>query len=261
MTIRDFPLAARVVSAVAGVLVVMGGGAFSSAAPIVQYERVNNTTGATQTAAPAPAPGAYAFTTLPNPSNTDLAQGKTVTLAAGAGYGSPSGPLSVLTDGNVNVGQGNFNNTFVFADNTNSRIVLDLSAAVPVTGISTFAWEGDARVSQTYRLYAAAAPTNTNPSFTAAAFQNDAALSALGYTALGTAADPNTASGQHTANFTDSSGTLGTYRYLLFDWTNTSNGRAVAEIDVVPEPASLGLLGASAIALLIRRRRTTRAGN
>jgi hypothetical protein len=238
---------------VAGIL--LAASASSYASPLIAYDRNANTTAATSSASPVAAPGAYTFTTLPAPSASDAAQGKTVTLAAGAGFGSPSGPLSVLTDGLVNVGQGNFNNTFVFANNTNSRIVLDLGAATNVSRVSTFGWEGDARGIQTYRLYAAAAPTDTNPSFTAATFQNDAGLLALGYTALGTANDVQTTTGQHTAAFTDTTGSLGTYRYLLFDVTNTGVGRAMAEIDVVPEPGSLALLSVVAVGLLARRRR------
>jgi hypothetical protein len=116
---------------------------------------------------------------------------------------------------------------------------MDLESVRNIERISSYSLHTSSRAPQFYRVYGATSPSNSAPNFTAAAFQNDTALAALGYTRIAEVRTATTSGGQYGATVT---GAIGQYRYLLFDMgTITSNrGTFYGEIDIYEiSPSSL----------------------
>jgi len=115
---------------------------------------------------------------------------------------------------------------------------LDLGARFTLAEINSYSWHANARAPQIFRVYGAVAPSNTSPDFTAAAFQDDAALDALGYTLIATVSTPLASGGQVGVSITDPTGSLGTFQYVLFDmeppvWGVGPRPTFYGEIDLV----------------------------
>jgi hypothetical protein len=173
--------------------------------------------------------------TVPSNSSLDLANGKTFTVLAGAA--NAAGSISNLTNGLAQKNQDSVAESFFAADNNNGiRIQMDLETLHNIERISTYTWHTNSRASQSYRVYGANSPNNSSPNYSAAAFQNDAALTALGYNRIAEVKTATTSGGQYGATVT---GTIGQYRYLLFDiaTVTSSRGTFYGEIDIYGTPA------------------------
>ncbi|MEE2886565.1 MAG: hypothetical protein VX951_03950 [Planctomycetota bacterium] len=158
--------------------------------------------------------GTFVFATVPSNSSTDLANGLTFKVLAGSPHGA-SGPISVLTDGSA---QKNWDSVpesfFTTDDTTHIRIQVQFASVYDIGQINTFSWHRNSRSRQQYRVYTALAPSNNAPDFTAAAFQDDAALAKLGYTAVASVDTGSHSGGQAGASI---DGKIGLSVYVLFD--------------------------------------------
>ena len=117
--------------------------------------------------------GTFVFANVPSNSSTDLANGLTFAVLAGNPHRA-SGPIKVLSDG---LAQRNWDSVpesfFATDDTTNIRIQVKLSTIHDIGEINTYSWHRNSRSRQQYRVYAALAPSNNAPDFTAASFQDD----------------------------------------------------------------------------------------
>lgn len=186
--------------------------------------------------------GTFVFpaNTVPSNSATDLVNGKAFTVLAGTP--NASGPISNLTNGIAQLNADSPPQSFFTNDNLSTsviRVQIDLATLHNIERISTYSWHANSRAAQFYRVYGANSPINSSPNFTAAAFQNDAALTALGYTRIAEVRTATISGGQYGATVT---GTIGQYRYLLFDMApvSTSAPRPTfyGEIDIYGTPAA-----------------------
>jgi hypothetical protein len=183
------------------------------------------------------ASSSFKFSSVPVPAKNDA--GAIAKWLLIVGELDPNGEdFSVLTDGALPTNQDQPSaNLFFSAGTTGGRFRMDLGSVMEIAQVNTYSWHPNTRGPQVYLLYAG---DGANPRFNA---------EPKGYV------DPTTAGwkllaivdtrqkygrmgGQYGVSVTDSSGTLGKYRYLLFDtvatetdddWGNTF----YSEIDVV----------------------------
>jgi len=180
---------------------------------------------------------AFRFARVASPSKDDAASNAKVELIAGT-IDRGSAGLAALIDGKV---PGNDDepeaNLFFRADSWGGRFRIDLGAVTDIAAVNSYSWHPDTRAPQVYILYAS---DGTDPNFNPApGVKVD--LRACGWrevTFVDTRVKEGDAGGQYGVSITDTSGSLGRYRYLLFDvfetesddpWGNTF----YSEIDVV----------------------------
>ena len=141
---------------------------------------------------------------------------------------------------------------------THIRIQVALASVYDIGEINTFSWHRNSRSRQQYRVYTALAPSNLAPDFTAAAFQDDAALAKLGYTAVASVDTGSHSGGQAGASI---HGKIGLNMYVLFDiqphyLSGVQRSTFHGEIDIVDVCAArtvnygAGLAGTSGVPTL-----------
>ncbi len=179
--------------------------------------------------------GTFVFSTVPSNSSTDLAHGLTFAVLAGSPH-KASGPIKVLTDGPAQKNWDHVSASFFATDDTtNIRIQVKLKTIHDIGQINTYSWHRNSRSRQQYRVYAALAPGNSAPNFTAASFQNDAALANLGYKAVASADTGSHSGGQAGVSV---AGKIGLNQYILFDikphsLSSVQRATFFGEIDIV----------------------------
>lgn len=188
-------------------------------------------------------PGTFNFATIDAPSNSDFADvnsGNGVTAAVAPG--SPVvlhatwAPVSALIDGIVQINKDDPPRSVCFLNNTqlDGRYYLDLGSVQQVNKINSYSWHKSNRAPQRYTLYGSAA--GALPSTAGAA---PAGLIAAGWTPI---AMVNTTRGgiddgkQHGVSITDTTNSLGSFRYLLWNvnvnYAGQNSHSFVGEIDV-----------------------------
>jgi hypothetical protein len=180
---------------------------------------------------------AFKFEHVPSPSKSDAAENAKVTLVAGT-VDRNGGELTALTDGALPVVEDEPGaNLFFNSDTWGGRFRIDLPSVVDVAQINTYSWHSDTRAPQLYYVYAS---DGTDPHFNPApATKTDPTACGWKLVAFVDARPKEgDAGGQYGVSLEDTSGSLGKYRYLLFDvfesesddaWGNTF----YSEIDVV----------------------------
>jgi len=194
-----------------------------------------------------------------NTSNNNMANGATVALVVGL-VNSGFGGFDALKDGGIVDSAGLNGNTAVLTmdGNAMARLMMDLQQPVMINEVRTFTghfWgPGSGRVNQKYDLYGSNSfsgtsdPIATNEGWTLIANVHTGAFVFDGWAGV---------------NITDTTGTLGTYQYLMMDVfrAGTANDHpffmewdVLGEAVVIPEPSGLCLLGIGLVGLMRVRR-------
>ncbi len=183
------------------------------------------------------ATGSFKFQNVPSPAKDDAAAKAKLTLVDGEI--DPNGAdLSVLTDGVLPTDEDQPEANFFFnAGTAGGRFRMDLGRVLEIVQVNTYSWHPNTRGPQLYKLYAS---DGTDPRFNAQPKRNvDPAT--CGWKLISTVSTlpkEGEGGGQYGVSITDNSGTLGRYRYLLFDCyaTETADDYGntfYSEIDVV----------------------------
>ena len=180
---------------------------------------------------------AFRFQSVPPPSKDDAATSAALALVVGV-RDPNSAQLRVLTDGLVPSSEDQPRANFFFRDGSHGgRIRLDLGAVIEISQVNTYSWHSNTRAPQFYNLYASdgSAP-NFNPAPDEKTHPAD-----VGWTLLATVYTiprEGAMGGQFGVRISAPGGSLGKFRYLLFDcvpteyddpWGNTF----FSEIDVL----------------------------
>lgn len=113
-------------------------------------------------------------------------------------------------------------NLFFAANSWGGRIRFDLGAIADVAEVRSYSWHPDSRAPQVYYVYGS---DGTSPTFDPApGTKKD--LAACGWTQIAfvdTRPKSGDAGGQYAVSITDTTGSLGRFRYLLFDVFETES--------------------------------------
>jgi len=183
------------------------------------------------------ASSSFRFSNVPPPAKDDA--GAKAQWLLIVGELDPNGEdFSALTDGVLPTNQDQPSaNLFFSAGSTGGRFRMDLGSVMEIAQVNTYSWHSNTRAPQVYLLYAG---DGANPRFNADP-KGYVDPTTAGWTLLAivdTRQKYGLMGGQYGVSVTDSTGTLGKYRHLLFDtvasetdddWGNTF----YSEIDVV----------------------------
>ena len=179
----------------------------------------------------------FKFKDLPSPVKDDAAVTAKLTLIDGEIDGG-SAELSVLIDGRLPTDEDEPGaNLFFNAGSSGGRFRMDLGKPIEIAQINSYSWHPNSRGPQLYKLYAA---EGSEPGLNLAPKRGvDPATTGWKFIAtVSTLPEKGEDGGQYGVSVTDSRGSLGKYRYLLFDcyvtelydnWGNTF----YSEIDVI----------------------------
>ena len=196
---------------------------------------------------PSTARANFTFARVPAPSKDDAAAKATVALVHGAQ--DPNGAaLTALVDGTLPTNEDQPDANFFFnAGTAGGAFRLDLGAPIDVAQVNTYSWHPNTRGPQVYMLYGSDPSTALGaggaPTFVLAP-RVDVDPADAGWTWIATVdtrigqSDPG---GQYGVNITKKSGSLGTFRHLLFVCYATEGDDAFwntfySEIDVIAKP-------------------------
>jgi len=165
---------------------------------------------------------AFKFAEVPPPTRDNAATGAKLLLVDGE-IDPGSAGLGALTDGILPVEADDPHSNFFFtAGGQGGRVRMDLGAVREILQVNTYSWHPDSRGPQVYKLYAS---DGTDPKFNAAP-KNDLDPSANGWKLIATVDTRDSqgeGGGQYGVSITDAKGTLGKFRYLLFDCFETED--------------------------------------
>ncbi len=179
----------------------------------------------------------FKFNSIPSPRKDDAAARAILTLIDGP-VDAGSAYLPALNDGLLPTNEDDPGaNLFFRAGSMGGRFRMDFGSAINITQIISYSWHPNSRGPQLYKLYAA---DGSEANFNIAPKRGvDPVTSGWKFIALvNTIPKQGEDGGQYAASVTDSSGSLGKHRYLLFDcyvtelndnWGNTF----YSEIDVI----------------------------
>jgi hypothetical protein len=178
----------------------------------------------------------FKFDSIAPPASNDAATSAKFTLVDGQRDGN-GGELSVLHDGRIPSGEDDPSRNYFFGNGTNGgRIEVDLGKPISIQSIRTYSWHPRVRAPQVYKLYAAKGDEKGFQS----APKRDTDPRSCGWNPVAKVdSRKRNAGGQHAVSISDSrAGSLGEYRYLLFDFesADAQNPQAntfLSEIDVI----------------------------
>lgn len=181
--------------------------------------------------------GEFKFKNVPAPAKDDAGtKAKSVLVV---GELDPNGAdFSALTDGLLPTSEDQpAANLFFNAGGSGGRFRMDLGSVIEVAQINTYSWHPNTRGPQVYLLYAS---DGADPKFNAEPKGNTDPTK-VGWKLLATVdtrPKQGQGGGQYGVSLTDSTGALGKYRYLLFDFVATEmeddwGNTFYSEVDVV----------------------------
>lgn len=183
------------------------------------------------------ATSAFKFKNVPSPVADDAGSRAKLTLIDGV-MDSGSADLAALVDGLRPGDDDEPGANFYFnARSWGGRFRMDFGNAIEIAAVNTYSWHTGSRAPQLYKLYAS---DGTVPGFNAAP-KRGVDPASCGWKLIATVStipEHGADGGQYGVSITDATGSLGKYRYLLFDcwvteasddWGNTFYG----EVDVV----------------------------
>jgi hypothetical protein len=158
----------------------------------------------------------FKFHQVPAVSKTDAAVAARITIQQGR-RDRNGGRVEVLCDGHVPRHDDQPSRNFFFAAGTQGgRLLIDLGQPSTIKRVNTYSWHSDTRGPQVYRLYAAG---GMEPGFALNPAQGSL-LKNCGWRLLAnvdTRPERGQGGGQYGVSVFDSEGSLGHFRYLLFD--------------------------------------------
>ena len=178
----------------------------------------------------------FKFKSIASPVKDDAAANAKLTLIDGE-LDQGSADLPALTDGRLPRDEDEpAANVYFRAGSSGGRFRMDFGSTIEIVRVNTYSWHPSTRGPQLYKLYAA---DGSDPKFNPDPKRGvDPATCGWKLIALvSTLSDRGEEGGQYAASVMDQSGSLGKYRYLLFDcyvtelhdnWGNTF----YSEIDV-----------------------------
>ncbi len=184
----------------------------------------------------ATATSAFKFKNVPTPAKDDAATGAKLMLLDGD-VDRNGGDLSALTDGLVPTMEDQPAANFFFSSGTGGgRFRIDLGKTIEIAQVNSYSWHPDSRGPQVYRLWGG---DESNPKFNPEPKgTSDLASSGWKQIALVDTRWQSPEGGQFGVSISRPQGTLGNYRYLVFDcyvtevadnWGNTF----YSEVDVL----------------------------
>ncbi len=185
----------------------------------------------------ATATSAFKFKNVPSPVKDDAAAKAKLLLVEGEVDGNGA-DLSALTDGALPTEEDQpAANFFWNAGTGGGRFQMDLGSAKDIAQVNTYSWHPNTRGPQVYRLWAS---DGADPKFNSAPKTNldPATCGWKLITIVDTRSKDGNDGGQFGVSITDARGSLGRFRYLLFDCfvTETADefgNTFYSEIDVV----------------------------
>jgi hypothetical protein len=183
------------------------------------------------------AAAAFKFKSVPSPAKDDAASKAKLLLVEGEVDGNGA-DLGALTDGAFPTEEDQpAANFFWNAGTGGGRFQMDLGSVVEIAQVNTYSWHPNTRGPQVYRLWAS---DGGQPGFNPTP-KTDIDLAKNGWkliTVVDTRSKEGDDGGQFGVGITDSRGTLGKFRYLLFDCyvTETADefgNTFYSEIDVI----------------------------
>jgi len=185
---------------------------------------------------PAASPS-FKFKEVPAPAKADLAEKARLTIVDG--QGDPNGGASSrLQDARLPRNEDQPSENFFFQQGADGgRLQMDLGSSVTIKQINTYSWHGGTRGAQVYMLFAS---DGASPGFVAEP-KRDLKPADCGWKLIArvdTRPKEGPGGGQHGVSVSDSSGSIGAYRYLLFDFFRTETedpfgNTFYSEIDVI----------------------------
>ncbi len=181
--------------------------------------------------------GDFKFENVPAPSRTDAATNAKITIANGR-RDRNGGDVGVLRDGRGSGGQDEPGANFFFAPGTKGgRLLLDLGEITEVQKVNSYSWHSSTRGPQVYELFAADGKADgfeVEPK----AEKDPVTCGWKRIAKVDTRPKEGVGGGQYGVSISDSDGTLGKFRYLLFDVSRTEDrdpfgNTFYSEIDVV----------------------------
>ncbi|HEY6350211.1 MAG TPA: hypothetical protein VI636_12460 [Candidatus Angelobacter sp.] len=185
----------------------------------------------------------FKFKRVPSPIKDNAAAQAKLTLVVG--QAAPGSSVKALTDGVLPEEEDQPAANFFFHDGSDGgRFLLDLGSTLEIAEVNSYSWHADTRAPQVYTLFAS---DGTDPRFNPAPDANtDPATCGWKLIAtVDTRPKQGDSGGQYGVSISDSRGTLGKFRYLLFDsipsedddpWGNTF----FSEINVRSGPQATG---------------------
>jgi hypothetical protein len=184
----------------------------------------------------------FKFKNVPSPAKDDAAATAKITLIGGD-LDAGSAELSALVDGHLPTDEDEpAGNVFFRAGSSGGRFRIDLGAMTDIAQVNSYSWHPNSRGPQLYKLYAAEG-SETNLDLHPKRGIDPATRGWKFIATVNTLPQQGEDGGQYGVSVRDSNGSLGKYRYLLFDcyvtelydnWGNTF----YSEIDVIPRRAS-----------------------
>lgn len=158
----------------------------------------------------------FRFKHIPSPAKDDLGAKAKLTLIDGEA--DPAGAdLSALTDGRLPGDEDEPGANFFFnAGSSGGRFSMDFGEPMQIVQVNSYSWHPNTRGPQLYKLYGADGSAKGFNPFPKRGI--DPAREGWRFIAtVSTLPDQGEEGGQYGVSITDSSGTLGKFRYLLFD--------------------------------------------
>jgi hypothetical protein len=183
----------------------------------------------------------FTFKNVPSSSRNDAATHAKFVLVDGT-IGGKGNKLDRLHDGKLPAEEDAPAESFFFADNTEGgRVLVDLQGIIAIKQINTYSWHPESRGPQVYILYA----SNGHEAAFKAQPKQDLEPEKFGWhlvAKVDTRLKYGPAGGQYGVSISDSSGTIGKYRYLLFVISRTESqdpfgNTFFSEMDVVDRNA------------------------
>ena len=179
----------------------------------------------------------FRFKNVPSPVANDAAATAKLTLIGGQ-IDAGSAELNALVDGRLPTDEDEpAANVFFNAGSSGGRFRMDLGKAIEIAQVNSYSWHPNSRGPQLYKLYAADG-SEENLDLAPKRGVDPATRGWKFIATVSTLPQQGEDGGQYGVSVTDAGGSLGKYRYLLFDcyvtelydnWGNTF----YSEIDVV----------------------------